>query len=201
MKYLAERRWVSALVWTTLFLFATYVMVGVQGEITEAHAALVYLLIILGGSSGCGRGLGFTLAVLAFLSIDFYFQPPYGRFEISKRPDWLVLIAFMAAALVATQLLARANEKTEEASRRADEIDRLAALGAETLSTGSALQALTAIATVVRDTIGTDTCEIWVQNREMMKPELAARAGAGAISEPPEVHAGAETQHPGTIIV
>src|SRR6478752_712279 len=188
MMHVGERRWTSALVWTTLFLFATYVMVGVQGEITEAHAALVYLLIILGGSSGCGRGLGFTLAVLAFLAIDFYFQPPYGRFEISKRPDWLVLIAFMATALVATQLLARANEKAREASRRADEIDRLAALGAETLSTGSASQALTAIATVVRDTIGTDACEIWVQSDEMTKPELAAQAGARLLDGPPAPH-------------
>src|SRR6478735_2446651 len=172
MIHVAERRWTSALVWTALFLFATYVMVGVQGEITEAHVALVYLLIILGGSSGGGRGLGFTLAVLAFISIDFYFQPPYGRFEINKRPDWMVLIAFMAAALVATQLLARANEKAREADRRAEEIDRLAALGAETLSTGSASQALTAIATVVRDTIGTDTCEIWVREDDMREPEL-----------------------------
>jgi len=194
MNYLAERRWVSAFVWTTLFLFATYVMVGVQGEITQAHAALVYLLIILGGSSGCGRGMGFTLAVLAFLSIDFYFQPPYGRFEISKRPDWLVLIAFMATALVATQLLARANEKTEEASRRADEIDRLAALGAETLSTGSASQALTAIATVVRDTIGTDACEIWVQEGEMTKPQLVAHAGARLLDGPPAAQP--DTQNP-----
>src|SRR5665647_2683729 len=153
MTHRTERRWVSALVWTAVFLFATYVLVGVQGEVTEAHVALLYLLIILGSSSGGGRGLGFTLAVLAFISIDLYFQPPYGRFEISKRPDWMVLIAFMATALVSTQLLARANEKTDEASRRADEIDRLAALGAETLSTGSATQALTAIATVVRDTI------------------------------------------------
>jgi two-component system sensor histidine kinase KdpD len=197
----AERRWVSALVWTTLFLFATYVMAGVQGEITEAHVALVYLLIILGGSSGGGRALGFTLAALAFVSIDFYFQPPYGRFEISKRPDWMVLIAFMAAALVATQLLARANEKAREASRRADEIDRLAALGAETLSTGSALQALTAIATVVRDTIGTDTCEIWVRHEDLQRPEIAARAGTGAAGAPPEVHLGAQASDPRTIIV
>ena len=51
MTYNLERRWTSALVWTALFLFATYVMVGVQGEITEAHVALVYLLIILGSSS------------------------------------------------------------------------------------------------------------------------------------------------------
>jgi two-component system sensor histidine kinase KdpD len=185
MMRLAERRWTSALVWTAMFLFATYVMVGVQGEITEAHVALVYLLVILGGSSGGGRALGFTLAALAFVSIDFYFQPPYGRFEISKRPDWLVLIAFMAAAMVATQLLARANEKAREASRRAEEIDRLAALGAETLSTGSASQALTAIATVVRDTIGTDTCEIWVREDDMGEPELAARAGTGIVSGPP----------------
>ena len=201
MMHVAERRWTSALVWTALFLFATYVMIGVQGEITEAHAALVYLLIILGGSSGGGRGLGFTLAVLAFHSIDLYFQPPYGRFEISKRPDWMVLIAFMAAALVATQLLARANEKAREASRRADEIDRLAALGAETLSTGNASQALTAIATVVRDTVGTDTCEIWVRDGEMKKPELAARAGTGPVSEPPEMRAGAYDPNPRTLIM
>ena len=184
-----------------MFLFATYVMVGVQGEITEAHVALVYLLVILGGSSGGGRALGFTLAALAFVSIDFYFQPPYGRFEISKRPDWLVLIAFMAAAMVATQLLARANEKAREASRRAEEIDRLAALGAETLSTGSASQALTAIATVVRDTIGTDTCEIWVREDDMREPELAARAGTGVVSGPPPAHSGAQHPDPRTIVV
>jgi len=201
MMRLAERRWTSALVWTTMFLFATYVMVGVQGEITEAHVALVYLLVILGGSSGGGRALGFTLAALAFVSIDFYFQPPYGRFEISKRPDWLVLIAFMAAAMVATQLLARANEKAREASRRAEEIDRLAALGAETLSTGSASQALTAIATVVRDTIGTDTCEIWVREDDMREPELAARAGTGVVSGPPPAHSGAQHPDPRTIVV
>jgi len=201
MMRLAERRWTSALVWTTMFLFATYVMVGVQGEITEAHVALVYLLVILGGSWGGGRALGFTLAALAFVSIDFYFQPPYGRFEISKRPDWLVLIAFMAAAMVATQLLARANEKAREASRRAEEIDRLAALGAETLSTGSASQALTAIATVVRDTIGTDTCEIWVREDDMREPELAARAGTGVVSGPPPAHSGAQHPDPRTIVV
>jgi len=201
MMRLAERRWTSALVWTTMFLFATYVMVGVQGEITEAHVALVYLLVILGGSSGGGRALGFTLAALAFVSIDFYFQPPYGRFEISKRPDWLVLIAFMAAAMVATQLLARANEKAREASRRAEEIDRLAALGAETLSTGSASQALTAIATVIRDTIGTDTCEIWVREDDMREPELAARAGTGVVSGPPPAHSGAQHPDPRTIVV
>jgi two-component system sensor histidine kinase KdpD len=201
MTHVVERRWPSALVWTAMFLFATYVMVGVQGEITEAHVALVYLLVILGGSSGGGRALGFTLAVLAFISIDFYFQPPYGRFEISKRPDWMVLIAFMAAALVATQLLARANEKAREASRRADEIDRLAALGAETLSTGSASQALTAIATVVRDTIGTDSCEIWVQDGDMKEPALAARAGTDGGSVPPEAHSGARDPDPRTIVV
>ena len=189
MKHRPERRWPSALLWTGIFLIATWLMVGAQGEITQAHVVLVYLLVVLGSSSGGGRGVGFSLALLAFISIDYFFQPPYERFEISKRPDWMVLIAFMATAMVATQLLARANQKALEARRRADEIDRLAALGAETLSTGSAEQALTAIATVVRDTIGTDTCEIWVHRGEGASPELAAQAGAGLIADPPGAHA------------
>ena len=201
MTHRTERRWVSALVWTAVFLFATYVLVGAQGEVTQAHVVLVYLLIVLGGSSGGGRGIGFTLAVLAFISIDFYFQPPYGRFEISKRPDWMVLLAFMATALVATQLLAQANEKTDEASRRAEEIDRLAALGAETLSTGSASQALTAIATVVRDTIGTDACEIWVRQGERSTPELVGQAGASLGTLPPAADAASQIADPRTLVV
>jgi two-component system, OmpR family, sensor histidine kinase KdpD len=191
MTHRLDRRWFSALLWTAIFLIATHVMVGVQGEITEAHVALIYLLVILGGSSGGGRGIGFGLAMLAFVSIDYYFQPPYDRFEISKRPDWMVLIAFLATALVATQLLARANRQTEEARRRADEIDRLAALGAETLSAGNASQALTAIATVVRDTVGTDTCEIWVHGREGENAVLAAHAGARLSLTPPPLDASA----------
>lgn len=185
MTHRPDRRWSSALLWTAIFLFATYVMVGAQGELTEAHVALIYLLVILGGSSGGGRGIGFTLAMLSFVAIDYYFQPPYDRFEIHKRPDWLVLTAFMATALVATQLLSRANEQAEEAQRRADEIDRLASLGAETLSTGSALNALTAIATVVRDTVGTDSCEIWVNGNDPESAELAAHVGAGFTRPPP----------------
>ena len=69
-----------------------------------------------------------------------------------------MLIAFLATATVATQLLARARAEAEGARRRAEEIDRLSMLGAETLSVGRAEEALGAIAHVILDTIGVAIC-------------------------------------------
>src|SRR5262249_34663514 len=68
--------------------------------------------------------------------------------------DWLVLAAFLIVSVVAAQLLHRERRRAEEARQRADEVDRLATLGAETLNAARADQALNAITTVSRETLG-----------------------------------------------
>ena len=59
---------------------------------------------------------------------------------------------------MATQLIYRARAEAEEAGRRADEVNRLSALGAETLNAGRAEDALHAIAEVIRSTLRLDDC-------------------------------------------
>src|SRR5690242_6163273 len=97
------------LLWFALLATATVAMYSVRGRIDQAHVVLLYLLIVLGASASSSRALGFTLAVVSFVLIDYFFQPPYDEFAIGKPLDWLVLIAFLATAVVATQLLARAR--------------------------------------------------------------------------------------------
>ena len=79
---------------------------------------------------------------------------------VSNPLDWLVLVAFLIVSIVAAQLLHRERQRAEETRQRADEVDRLATLGAETLSVGRADQALSAITTVIRETLGIKECRI-----------------------------------------
>jgi K+-sensing histidine kinase KdpD len=119
------RRAMPWAVWIAALVIVTVVMRGVRGDIETAHVVIPYLLLVLGGSATGGRALGFTLALSGFLLIDYYFQVPYDTLAVGKPLDWVVLVAFLATAGVATQLLARAQDEAREAKRRAEEVERL----------------------------------------------------------------------------
>ena len=145
--------------WFIVTAVATTVMVQMRASFDQVHVVLVYLLIILFGSASAGRPLGFTLAILGFVLIDYYFQPPYSEFGVGKPLDWVALGTFLVTALVSAQLLARARAEAEEARRRAVEVESFARLGSETL-TGRAEDALERIAEVIRSTLGMSNCTI-----------------------------------------
>ena len=149
--------WFASLV---LLAAATAGLLALRADLDKAHVALVYLLIVLAGSAAGGRTLGLTLAGLAFLAFDFLFLPPYHTLIIANALDWLVLIAFLATSVVAAELLARSERRAHDARERTAEVQRLAALGAETLNAGRPEDALAAIASVIRTTLGVERCEI-----------------------------------------
>jgi len=146
--------------WLAALVLSTVAMYLLRDQLDKAHVALLYLVLVLGGSSTGGRAVGLTLAGLAFLAFDAVFLPPYGTLAVRNPLDWLVLAAFLVTSVVATQLLDRARERTLVAQRRASEIERLSVLGAETLNAGVASDALGAIAEVIRSALGVERCEI-----------------------------------------
>ena len=141
---------------------ATVGMYLVRPSLDKAHVTLVYLLIVLTASAVGSRALGLTIAALAFLAFDFFFLVPYLTLTIANPLDWLVLVAFLVTSVVAAQLLYRANATADEAVQRAIEVDRLAALGEETLNAADANEALRAIAEVIRHSVDADDCEIFL---------------------------------------
>jgi two-component system sensor histidine kinase KdpD len=143
-----------------VLVVVTAVLIPLRSGLDQAHVVLTYLLVVLGASASGGRALGLALACAGFLLIDYFFQPPFDTITVGKTPDMIVLLAFLATAAVATQLLARARRQTRLAEERAREIDRFASLGAETLNVGRAEDALTAITTVIRASVGVARCEI-----------------------------------------
>ena len=75
----------SAVLWTAVFVVVTAVMVSVRGRLDRVHVTLAYLLVVQLASAQAGRALGTTLAVLSFLTFNFFFLPPYGTLSSRTR--------------------------------------------------------------------------------------------------------------------
>jgi len=161
--------------WIAVLVVVTASMLVVRTRLDKVHVALAYLLVVLGASSAGGRTIGLSVAGAAFVAFNYLFLPPYYTLVIADPLDWLVLVAFLVTSIVAAQLLYRATATADTALRRADEIDQLATLGAETLSAPDATAALVAMATIIRDTLGTNQCDLFRLDANGT-PLLAARS-------------------------
>ncbi len=98
-----------------------------EGDPNQAHVALVFLLVVLGGSASGARGLGASLAAAAFVLINYYYQQPFGTLSVDKSLDWVVLIAFLATAIAAAELVQQARDHAKRADARTEEVLRLGA--------------------------------------------------------------------------
>ncbi len=183
LSWAVVRSWI---VWWAILAAATIAMRVVRLDINEGHVALAYVLIVLGGSVSGGRALGLTLSCAGVLLIDYYFQPPFDTWSVGKPLDWVVLIAFLVVAGVATQLLARAQHAAARAEERADEVAWLSRLGADALNAGRAADALHAIAAVVQRTLDATECAILPWNDGALGEPPLARAGVGELE--PDAH-------------
>jgi two-component system, OmpR family, sensor histidine kinase KdpD len=156
-------RWALWLGWFGGLVIVSAAMLLVRDRLDKAHVALVFLLLVLGGSTAGGRTLGLSLALGSFFTFNYLFLPPYRTFVIADPLDWLVLVAFLVTSIVATQLLYRAMSTAEAATQRAAEVDRLATVGAEALNVARPEDALGAILEVIRATIGAVSCAVYVK--------------------------------------
>ena len=177
-------RGVEWVVWFGVLAIVTAAMLAIRGHLNEAHITLAYLLVVQGGSARGGRPLGISLAAVAFLSFDLLFLPPFGTLTLQDPLNWLVLLAFLGTSVLSAQLLYRAQTEADAARERAAEIDRLAALGAETLNVGRAEDALTAIVAVIRSSLRLDGCEVYLADPVTSAVGLASRSGAGVERAP-----------------
>lgn len=178
------RTWVT---WLAVLAGATAAMLALRPSLDKAHLALGYLLIVLGASARSGRRLGLTIAVLAFIALNFFFIPPYHTLLVADARDWLVLAAFLVTGATAAQLLSRVRGEAAAARERADEIDRISVLGAEALNAGRAEQALEAVAKAVRDTLRVDRCEIYERRDGDTGVLLVGISGIADIDIPSQV--------------
>jgi two-component system sensor histidine kinase KdpD len=122
-----------------LAVAATTALVYPLAQVAPVVAlGVVYLVAVLLVSSLWGAWLGYATAVASALAFNFFHIPPTGRFTISEGENWVALVVFFIAALVASTLAERARSRTREAQERRQEAD-LAAEMARLLLRGTSL--------------------------------------------------------------
>ncbi|MFI5230933.1 MAG: ATP-binding protein [Gemmatimonadales bacterium] len=168
----SARRIRDAALWLAVLAATTAAMIPFRASLDKAHITLVLLLVVLGAGAQGGRVLGVGVGAASFLVFDWFFLSPLHTLVISNPLDWLVLIAFLVTSIVAAQLLHREQESARLAGARAEEVDRLAALGAEALAAARAEDALSAVATMIRESTHADSCDVYIAG------ERGIRSGA-----------------------
>ncbi len=69
-------------------------------ELGEAVIALVYLVPVIWSGYRWGQVPGMSAALAAALAFDFLFIPPFYTFAVGSLEGWLVLVIFLAVAMI-----------------------------------------------------------------------------------------------------
>jgi two-component system, OmpR family, sensor histidine kinase KdpD len=97
-------------------------------HVNPTTVALSYLIAILLLASTRGIVEAMTATVVAVACFNFFFLPPVGTFTIADPQNWVAFVAFLATAIVASQLSGRARRREVEAGARQRDLERLYAL-------------------------------------------------------------------------
>lgn len=90
---------------------------SVRGEISQANAALILVLIIVGAATIGGRWAGGATALASAVSFDFFLTRPYGSLAIKSTGEIITTILLFAVGvavgqIVGSRMRAKAGERT-----------------------------------------------------------------------------------------
>jgi two-component system sensor histidine kinase KdpD len=102
--------------------------------------ALTYLLAIVAVSTAWGLTVAVVMSIAAMLSFNYNFLPPIGKLTVADPQNWVALFAFLAVAVLVSQLSNRAKQKAEDASARRREIEKLYLFSQGLLEFGNVIQ-------------------------------------------------------------
>src|SRR5499427_7627963 len=98
----------AGVVFVTLIAFSVI-------PVNATTAGFAYLLYVLVIASIWGFLEAAVSSIAATLAFNFFFLPPIGTFTIADPQNWVALVAFLATAIVASQLSGRARQRHVEA--------------------------------------------------------------------------------------
>jgi two-component system sensor histidine kinase KdpD len=96
---------------------------------------LSYVLIVLLVAAVSTLRVAVATSVLALLALNYFFMPPVGTLALEDPQNWVALVVFLAASVVASRLSLMARSRAEEALARRDEMGRLFDLSRDLLLT------------------------------------------------------------------
>ncbi len=131
----------------SLASLAAFVMLLLRaGAANPTTAALGFLVLVLVTATRARLRVAVLTSVSAMLALNYFFFPPVGTFTIADPHNWVALLAFLAAAVIVSQLSAAAQARAREAVERRNELARLYDLSRDVLLTTESPSTLDALA-------------------------------------------------------
>jgi two-component system sensor histidine kinase KdpD len=158
-------RTVGHLVGCTAGVVAIVLLYSRLLHVNPTTVALTFLVCVLIVSSLWSLAASLYMAVVAAAAFNYYFLPPIGTFAIADPQNWVALFAFLATALVASELSERARKLTDEAIRRRLELERLYQFSQQLLTADNILQLLNAIPQHVIHAFGVSAAAIYLPEK------------------------------------
>lgn len=104
-------------------------------SVNATTAGFAYLLGVLAIATAWGLAEAIVASVVAMFCFNFFFLPPIGQFTVADPQNWVALFAFLATALIASQISDRERRQAQEAKARQKETEQLYALSRTILLT------------------------------------------------------------------
>jgi two-component system sensor histidine kinase KdpD len=120
-----DQKWAGYVVAVVSVGALTLLLKIVGAHINAATVSVALLLNVLFIATRWGSLPALAASIVAMLSFNFFFLPPFGTFTIAATDNWIALLAFLLTAVTAGQLSARAKRRAEEAETGRREIERL----------------------------------------------------------------------------
>lgn len=98
--------------------FATAALLPLRAHFNLAAISLLLMIAVVGASIRFGRLAAFAAAVLASLSLNFFFILPYHTFSIAHTDNIIAFIAFLVTGVLAGHLSATAHEEAQRAEQQ-----------------------------------------------------------------------------------
>ncbi len=146
------------------------------GAVTGAYSAFVrvnpttialsYVVVILLVATAWGIAESTVASLAAVLCFNFFFLPPVGTLTIADPQNWVALVAFLATAIVASQLSGRARTRNIEALERQTDLERLYALSRSLLLSEGGASMPGAIARHIADAFALPAVGVYDQRRD-----------------------------------
>ena len=110
--------------------------------VNPTTTALAYLLIVLVAAAAAHLWVAIVTSIVADLSLNYFFMPPFGTLSIADPQNWAALFVFLAVSVIASRLSTAARDRERESSARRDELGRLFDLSREVLLSTDSTEAI-----------------------------------------------------------
>lgn len=129
----ATLRWFSA----TILLIAIVALYALALHVDPTTVAVTLLLYVLLLASSWGLQYAVAISFAAAACFNFFFLPPVHTFTIANTQNWFGLLAFLATALIGSNLSNRIKTEAAASDARRRELELLYDFGQRLLSTES----------------------------------------------------------------